>query len=38
MTGRAISRRTSGGTGAGPGVNKYFFNVGTMMLGQGRFA
>src|SRR5579862_920878 len=28
MIGRAISSRTSGGTGAGPGVNKYFFICG----------
>jgi hypothetical protein len=27
MTGRAISSSTSGGTGAGPGVNKYCFEV-----------
>src|ERR1700687_3915119 len=29
MIGRAISSKTSGGTGAGPGVNKYFFVCGT---------
>src|SRR5271156_3102440 len=28
MIGRAISSKTSGGTGAGPGVNKYFFICG----------
>jgi galactose-1-phosphate uridylyltransferase len=28
MIGRAISSNTSGGTGAGPGVNKYFFICG----------
>src|SRR5208282_3109312 len=32
MIGRAISSRTSGGTGAGPGVNRYFFICGISNL------
>src|SRR5271169_2044417 len=36
MIGRAISSKTSGGTGAGPGVNKYFFICGIFDYSSGR--
>ena len=35
MIGRAISSKTSGGTGAGPGVNKYFFICGIFNYSNG---
>jgi hypothetical protein len=35
MIGRAISSKTSGGTGAGPGVNKYFFICGIFDYSKG---
>src|SRR5258708_39924940 len=35
MIGRAISSKTSGGTGAGPGVNRYFFICGISNIQTG---
>src|ERR1019366_3761631 len=37
MIGRAISSKTSGGTGAGPGVNRYFFTCGIFDHSRGRW-
>src|SRR5208282_985237 len=37
MIGRAISSRTSGGTAAGPGVNRYFFICGILDYSRGAF-
>src|ERR1700675_967118 len=36
MIGWAIARRTSGGTGVGPGASKYFFNMMPLYRGLGK--